>query len=170
MGAYIVAVVHLCCVCGLGISSLYIAVALFQVQSMVIEPYIVYKAIYNYSFLDKEFLHFWYKCANNKGAIYLTGVFLAGLQRPLYFLIVLIIHLVYIFLLKLLNLGNFKAYYKAFRLSYYLLYNCYIIYLATLFYPKAYRNCQDFNQVILTEYFYANIFSQPVPCPYSLFL
>jgi len=46
---------------------------------MVIEPYIVYKAIYNNTFLDKEFLHFWCMCANNKGAIYSTGVSLASL-------------------------------------------------------------------------------------------
>jgi len=76
---------------------------------VVIEPYVIYKAIYNYSFLDKEFLHFWYKCANNKGAIYLTSVSLAGLWRPLYPLIILIICLVYIFLLKLLDLGNLKS-------------------------------------------------------------
>ena len=100
----------------------------------------------------------------------LTGVSLASLQRPLYSFIILIIYLVYIFLLKLLDLGDLKSQYKAFRLSYYLLYNYYIIYLMSLFYPKAYRNRQDFNQVVFAEYFYTNTFSQPVTCPYSLFL
>jgi len=76
---------------------------------MVIEPCVVYKAIYNYSFLDKEFLHSWYIYTNDKGAIRLTGVSLASLWRPLYPLIILIICLVYIFLLKPLNLGNLKA-------------------------------------------------------------
>jgi len=46
---------------------------------VVIEPYIIYKAIYNYFFLDKEFLHFWYIYTNNKGAIYSTSVFLVSL-------------------------------------------------------------------------------------------
>ena len=99
-----------------------------------------------------------------------SSVSLASLWRPLYPLIILIIYLVYIFLLKLLDLGDLKSQYKAFRLSYYLLYNCYIIYLASLFYPKAYKNRQDFNQVIFTEHFYANTFSQPIPCPYGSFL
>jgi len=76
---------------------------------VVIEPYVVYKAIYNYSFLDKKFLHFWYIYANNKGAIYLSIISLASLWRPLYSLIILIICLVYIFLLKLLDLGNYKS-------------------------------------------------------------
>jgi len=76
---------------------------------VVIEPYVVYKAIYNYSFLDKEFLYFWYKYADNKGAICLTSVFLVGLWRLLYPLIILIICLVYIFLLKLLDLGDLKS-------------------------------------------------------------
>jgi hypothetical protein len=49
------------------------------------------------------------KYTNNKGAIYLTSVSLAGLWRPLYFFIILIIYLVYIFLLKLLDLGNLKS-------------------------------------------------------------
>ena len=102
--------------------------------------------------------------------MYSTGVSLASLQRPLYPLVVLTIYLVYIFLLKLLDLGNLKSQYKAFYLSYYLLYNCYIIYLASLFYFKAYRDRQDFNQVVLAEYFYTNTFSQPIPYPYSLFL
>ena len=145
MGAYIVAIVHLGCVCGLGISLLYAAIALFKAQSVVVKPYVVYKAIYNYSFLDKEFLYSQYKCANNKGAMRLTSVSLVSLQRSLYPLIVLIICLVYIFLLKLLDLGDLKSQYKAFRLSYYLLYNCCIVRLASLFYPKAYRNRQDFN-------------------------
>jgi len=76
-------------------------------------------------------------CANNKGAMRLTSVSLASLWRPLYSFIILIICLVYIFLLKLLNLGNLKSWYKAFRLFYYLIYSCYIIRLAFLFYPKA---------------------------------
>jgi len=46
---------------------------------MVIEPYVVYKAIYNNIFLNKEFLHSCYICANNKGAMRLTGVSLASL-------------------------------------------------------------------------------------------
>ena len=102
--------------------------------------------------------------------MYLFGISLASLQRPLYPLIILIIYLVYIFLLKPLDLGNLKTQYKAFRLFYYLLYSCYIIHLASLFYPKAYKNYQDFNQEIFAEYLYANIFSQPIPYPYSLFL
>ena len=100
----------------------------------------------------------------------LTSISLASLQRPLYPLVILIVYLVYIFLLKLLDLGNLKTQYKAFRLLYYLLYSCCIIRLASLFYPKAYRNRQDFNQVIFIKHFYANTFSQPVPCFYSLFL
>ena len=100
----------------------------------------------------------------------LTSVFLASLQRPLYPLIILIICLVCIFLLKPLDLGNFKSQYKAFRLFYYLIYSYYIIRLASLFYPKAQEDRQDFNQVIFIEYFYTNTFSQPIPYPYSLFL
>ena len=100
----------------------------------------------------------------------LTGNSLASLRRPLYSLIVLIIYLVYIFLLKLLDLGDLKSQYKAFYLFYYLLYSYYIIYLASLFYPKAYRNRQDFNQVIFIKHFYTNMFSQPISYPYSLFL
>jgi len=75
---------------------------------MVIESYVIYKAIYNYSFLDKEFLHSWYIYTNNKGAIYLSSVSLASFWRPLYPLIILIIYLVCIFLLKLLDLGDLK--------------------------------------------------------------
>jgi hypothetical protein len=41
---------------------------------VVVEPYIVYKAIYNNTFLDEEFLHSWCIYTNNKGAIYLTNV------------------------------------------------------------------------------------------------
>jgi len=67
---------------------------------VVIEPYIIYKAIYNYSFLDKEFLHSWCRCANNKGAMRSTSVSLASLWRPLYPLIILIVYLVCIFLSK----------------------------------------------------------------------
>ena len=100
----------------------------------------------------------------------LSSISLASLQRPLYPLIILILYLVCIFLLKLLDLSNLKAQYKAFRLLYYLLYSCYIIRLVSLLYPKAYRNRQDFNQVIFIKYFYTNIFSQPISYPYSLFL
>jgi len=46
---------------------------------VVIEPCVVYKAIYNYSFLDKEFLHSWCIYADNKGAMRSTGVSLASL-------------------------------------------------------------------------------------------
>ena len=99
-----------------------------------------------------------------------SSVSLASLQRPLQPLIILIIYLAYVFLLKLLNPGNFKTQYKAFGLFYYLLYSRYIIHLATLLYPKASRDRQNLNQVVFTEYFYANTFSQPIPCPYSLFL
>jgi len=76
---------------------------------VVVEPCVVYKAIYNYSFLDKEFLHSWCMYANNKGAICLFIVSLVSLWRPLYPLIILIIYLVCIFLLKLLDLGNYKS-------------------------------------------------------------
>ena len=100
----------------------------------------------------------------------LTGVSLASLQQPLYSLIILIIYLVYIFLLKLLDLGNLKSQYKAFRLFYYFIYSCYIIRLASFFYPKAQGDRQDFDQVIFAEYFYTNTFSQPIPCLYSSFL
>ena len=75
---------------------------------MVIEPCVIYKAIYNNTFLDKEFLHFWCICADNKGAMRLTGVSLASLWRPLYSFVILIIYLVYIFLLKLLDLGDLE--------------------------------------------------------------
>jgi hypothetical protein len=46
---------------------------------MVIEPYVVYKAIYNYSFLDKEFLYPWYMYANDEGAMRSAGVSPASL-------------------------------------------------------------------------------------------
>jgi len=46
---------------------------------VVIEPCIVYKAIYNYSFLDKEFLYSWCMYANDKGAMCLSIVSLASL-------------------------------------------------------------------------------------------
>jgi len=52
-----VAAAYLYCAYGLGVSLLYIAIILFQAWSIVIEPCVVYKAIYNYSFLDKEFLY-----------------------------------------------------------------------------------------------------------------
>jgi len=48
-------------------------------------------------------------CANNKGAMRLTGVSLASLWRLLCPFIVLIIYLDYIFLLKPLDLGNLKS-------------------------------------------------------------
>jgi len=76
---------------------------------MVIESCIVYKAIYNYFFLDKEFLHSWCIYADDKGAIRSSSVSLASLWRPLYPLIVLIICLVCIFLLKLLDSGDLKS-------------------------------------------------------------
>ena len=170
IGACIVAIAHLYCVYRLGVSLLYAAIVLFQAEFIVIEPYIIYKAIYNNTFLDKEFLHFQCIYANNKGAMRSTGVSLVSLWRPLYPLVILIIYLVCIFLLKLLDLGDLKSQYKAFYLFYYLIYSCYIIYLASLLYPKAYRNCQDFNQVIFIEHFYTNTFSQPIPYPYGSFL
>jgi len=46
---------------------------------MVVEPCIIYKAIYNYSFLDKEFLHSWYIYTDNKGAMRLFIISLASL-------------------------------------------------------------------------------------------
>jgi len=46
---------------------------------MVVEPCVVYKAIYNYSFLDKEFLHSWCIYADDKGAIYLFIISLVSL-------------------------------------------------------------------------------------------
>ena len=151
-------------------SLLYVAIILFQAESIVIEPYIVYKAIYNNTFLDKEFLHFQCMYTNDKGAMRSTGVSLASLQQPLYSFIILIVYLVYIFLSKPLDSGNLESQYKAFRLFYYLIYSYYIIYLASLFYPKAQGNRQDFYQVIFAEYFYANTFSQPIPHPYGSFL
>ena len=165
-----VAIAHLYCVYGLGVPPFYTAIASFQAEFIVIEPYVVYKAIYNNTFLDKEFLHSQYIYTDDKGAMRLTSVSLASLQRPLYPLIILIIYLVYIFLLKLLDLYNLKSQYKAFHLFYYLIYSCYIIYLASFFYPKAQGDRQDFNQVIFAEYFYTNTFSQPIPYLYNLFL
>ena len=170
MGAYIVAAAYLYCACGLGVPLLYIAIALFQAESIVIKPYVVYKAIYNNTFLNKEFLHSQCMYANNKGAIRLTSVSLASLQQPLYSFIILVTYLVYIFLLKPLDLGNLKSQYKAFRLFYYLIYSCHIVHLASLFYLKAQGNRWDFDQVIFIEHFYANTFSQPIPYPYSSFL
>ena len=137
---------------------------------MVIEPYVIYKAIYNNTFLNKKFLHSWRIYTNNKKAIYLTNISLVSLQRPLYSFIILIVCLVCIFLLKPLDLGDLEPQYKALRLFYYLIYSYYIIRLASFFYPKAQGNRQDFNQVILIEHFYANTFSQPVPYPYGSFL
>ena len=82
-----------------------------------------------------------------------TSVSLASLWQPLYPLVVLIIYLVCIFLLKLLDLYNLKSQYKAFRLFYYLIYSCYIIRLASFFYPKAQGDRWDFNQVVLRSTF-----------------
>jgi len=45
---------------------------------VVIEPCVIYKSIYNYSFLDKEFLYFRCENANNKGVMYLSSVSLAS--------------------------------------------------------------------------------------------
>jgi len=47
--------------------------------------------------------------ANNKGVMRLFIISLASFWRPLYPLIILIIYLVCIFLLKLLDLGNYKS-------------------------------------------------------------
>jgi len=47
--------------------------------------------------------------ANDKGAMRSSIISLASLWRPLCPLIVLIIYLVCIFLLKLLDLGNYKS-------------------------------------------------------------
>jgi hypothetical protein len=52
-----VATAHLYCVYGLNVSLLYIVIALFWAEFIVIEPYIIYKAIYNNTFLDEEFLY-----------------------------------------------------------------------------------------------------------------
>ena len=98
---------------------------------------IIYKAIYNNTFLDKEVLYSQCIYTDNKGVIYLTSISLINLWRPLYSFIIFIIYLVCIFLLKPLDLGNFKSQYKVFHLFYYFIYNCYIICLASLFYPKA---------------------------------
>ena len=57
IGAYTVAIAHLCYIYKLNVSLLYTAIASFSVESVVIEPYIIYKAIYNNTFLDKEFLY-----------------------------------------------------------------------------------------------------------------
>src|SRR6266571_8135916 len=107
---------------------------------MVVESCVVYKAIYNYSFLDKEFLYSWCVYTNNKGAICSSGVSLASLWRPLYSPIIFIVCLAYIFLLKPLDPSNLESWYKAFRLFYYLLYSYCIIHLVSLFYPKADRD------------------------------
>ena len=137
---------------------------------MVVEPCVIYKAIYNNTFLDKKFLHSQYIYTNNKEAMHSTSIFLASLQYFLCPFIVFIIYLVCIFLLKLLDLSNLKSQYKAFCLFYYLIYSCCIICLASLFYPKAQGDCQDFNQVVFIKYFYTNIFFQFVPYFYCLFL
>ena len=76
---------------------------------MVVEPCVVYKAIYNNTFLDKEFLHSWYIYADDKGAMRSTSVFLASLWCPLCPLVVLVICLVCIFLSKPLDSGNLKS-------------------------------------------------------------
>jgi len=101
-------------------------------------------------------LHSWCMCADDKGAMRSSGVSLASLWRPLYPLVVLVVCLVCIFLSKPLDSGDLESWYKAFRLSYYLLYNCCVVRLASLFYPKAYGHRWDFDWVILAEYFYAN--------------
>src|SRR6266702_141848 len=98
---------------------------------MIVKPCIVYKAIYNYSFLDKELLHSWCVYTDNEGAIHLSSVSLASLWRPLYPLIVLIIYLAYVFLLESLDLNDFKTWYKAFYLFYYFLYSHYVICLSS---------------------------------------
>jgi len=46
---------------------------------VVIEPCVIYKAIYNYSFLDKKFLHSWCIYADDKGAIHLSIISLESL-------------------------------------------------------------------------------------------
>ena len=75
---------------------------------MVIEPCVIYKAIYNNTFLDEEFLHSWCMCADNEGAIRPTSVSLASLWRPSYSFIILVVCLVCIFLLKPLDLGDLE--------------------------------------------------------------
>ena len=146
-----------------------IVIYTFYLVLIIIMSYIIYKAIYNYSFLDKELLHS--QCINtdNEGAICSFSVSLASLWRPLQPLVIFIIYLAYVFLLEPLDLSDFKAWYKAFSLFHYFLYSRCIVYLITLFYPKASGDCQDLNQVVFIKYFYANIFFQPVLCPYSLF-
>ena len=104
---------------------------------MVVEPCVVYKAIYDNTFLDEEFLHSWCMYTDDKGTMRSTGISLANLWRPLCPLIVLVVCLVCIFLLKPLDSGNLESWYKAFRLFYYLMYSCCIVCLASLFYPKA---------------------------------
>ena len=76
---------------------------------MVVKSCVVYKAIYNYFFLDKEFLHFWCIYADDKGAMYLSSVSLVSLWRPLYPLVVLVVCLVCIFLLKPLDSGDLES-------------------------------------------------------------
>ena len=73
------ATAHLYCICGLGVPPLSAAVTLIQVQAMAVESCVVYKAICDYSFLDKEFLHSWCMYANNKGAMHSSGVSLVSL-------------------------------------------------------------------------------------------
>ena len=104
---------------------------------MVIEPCVVYKAIYNDTFLDEEFLHSWCVCTDDEGTMRLTGVSLASFWRSLCPLVVLVVCLVCIFLLKLLDSGNLESWYKAFRLFYYLMYSYCIVCLVSLFYFKA---------------------------------
>ena len=108
---------------------------------MAVESCVIYKAIYNYFFLDKEFLHSWCVYVNNKGAMCLSGVSLVSFWQPLCSPIVFIVCLAYIFLLKPLDLSNFESWYKAFYLFYYLLYGCCIVCLASLFYSKANGDC-----------------------------
>ena len=77
------AIAHLYCIYALGVPLLYTAIVLFQVEFMIIKPYIIYKAIYNNTFLDKEFLYSWRIDTDNKRVIYLISVSLVSFQRLL---------------------------------------------------------------------------------------
>jgi hypothetical protein len=55
--AYIVAIAYLYCAYGLGMPLLYAVIVLFQAESIFIEPCVIYKTIYNNTFLNKEFLY-----------------------------------------------------------------------------------------------------------------
>ena len=69
--------------------------------------------------------------------MYSFSASLVSLWWPLYPLIVFIVCLAYIFQLEPLDLGDFKAWYKAFYLFYYLLYRHCIVRLVSFLYPKA---------------------------------